>query len=145
MLGLFYNICFILYPTEQLLVQIKKPKLAIVTHWMIWWYLFSIFLLLEELGLDWIPFWYVIKTSVLFSNYHPNVSSFSLDMIKVSAKKIKKHPRFTLILPYWNNGKVFLTETFQDLYQICMGKMLGLQRDSDKSDENNGKIKLKNQ
>jgi hypothetical protein len=141
------NVLLAIYPTEQLLVHIKKPRLALVTHWMIWWYLFSFFLLLESLGLDWMPFWYLIKTSILITNYHPSVSSFSIDFIKVVAKKIKKDERFKLVLPYWNQGKSLLIDTFLEFYQFGIGRIFGVNQQSNLNNyiSNSAKIKLKNQ
>jgi hypothetical protein len=154
MFGLLYNAFLIIYPLEQSILQIKKPRLAVTLHWMIWWNLFSMFLFLESIGFSWMPFWYTIKACILIPNYNSYVSSYSMDMIKMIAKRISKNTYFKFYLPYWYQTKKVISQSCSDIYYYGVNKIFGIQDnvgyidncDTDDDDSNqSGKIKLKNQ
>jgi len=81
------DLAWVSYPLLETYNSLKYPRLKIIRHWLIFWYIFAILEVVELLTFQLLPFWSVIKAIILVCNWKPLVTEISYKIMVVWLKQ----------------------------------------------------------
>lgn len=91
------------YPLYASYHAIKKPRNPVLRHWLIYWVLWLLLVIIDYLSIGLIPFMGMLKIGVLLPNWSPYMSGMSFNTLTLWIKKAdheaQKHKIWTSIRP----------------------------------------------
>lgn len=81
------DLLWVCYPLRETYQGLKYPRLKIVRHWLIFWYIFMLLELVELVTFGFLPFWAAIKGFILFINWKQSMTEISYKIVNVYLKQ----------------------------------------------------------